>query len=142
MKFFTEITQFKSIAIEFARALDGEDYGRAKELMAEDCVYVLGENELKGSVDIVKSYEASSVRTKSLFDGVTYESEIVEQEGENVFVVEFKDHLRKKGISHCYRSRQTFEVNEHLKISRIVLIEILSENSKLKSFLDQVGVEV
>jgi hypothetical protein len=106
----------QAIARQFAAALDAEDYVAARALVAEDCIYRLGDGVISGPDAIIDSYRANGAAARRRFDEVQYVSS-VEQTGASTAVINFIDRLRLGDQWHQFHCRQ------HLRIGPGGLIE-------------------
>jgi len=129
------------LVAELARALDAEDYGAARCLIAAECVFETGAAVVQGVEPIVASYAASGAWAKRTFEEVRYESR-VEPIDDHTVAVEFTDYLMAAGHGwHRYRCRQEFTFGDDGRVIRIVHRELPGEREDLQAFLDRCGIQ-
>jgi len=131
----------RAIAAAMARALDADDLDAARALLADDCVYELRDDTLRGPEAVLASYRDASAMARRLFDEVRYESDIESVSGATARVT-FTDYLLKAGHPwHRYRCMQAFTVGTGGRIVRIVHEEIPSEREALERYFRECGIE-
>jgi hypothetical protein len=117
----------------FASALDAEDYAAARGLLADRCVYFIGDATLIGPDAIINSYRINGEAAKERFDSIEYVSDI-EMSGPSSAVISFSDHLR------CGNERHVFHCRQHVRVGLGGLIEeirhekLREERQRLKRF--------
>jgi len=81
------------VARQFAAALDAEDYFAARKLLADDCLYHIGDATIAGPAAIIDSYRINSESAKRRFDSVEYSSDVGASDPSTT-VISFMDRLR------------------------------------------------
>lgn len=128
-----------AIAEAFARALDAEDYGTARSLVADECVYARGDQDFVGPSAIVDSYAEVGSWVRRTFEEFRYESRI-EPLGEGRAELWFTDYLyRPPARWHRHRSRQIVTVSAAGRIVRIAHHEMPGEREAVMTFLEATG---
>ena len=122
----------------FARALDANDFEKARMLLAPDCVYDTGREILTGPDAIMSSYANNNEKAHTLFDFVAYESEILETTG-NTALILFTDKISRQGQNHIHSCNQRLHFAADLKIEKIEHLEIKGENARLLEYLASCG---
>jgi ketosteroid isomerase-like protein len=133
----TEPTRIQ--ARSFARALDADDYEGIRPLLAASCVYETGKGTLTGPDAVIASYRENGQLARERFDGVAYESAVVEA-GPSSATVEFTDHLTARGEHFTYRCRQRLRFDDTGRIVAITHVELPGERERLQAFCVRQGV--
>lgn len=121
------------IARNFASSLDAEDYATTALLLAEDCVYHIGDATLVGREAILASYQKNGQSAKQRFDAIEYTSH-VEMTAPTRAVVSFTDGLHLGNRAHEFRCRQHLDISPTGLITHIQHEEIPGERQRLKDF--------
>jgi hypothetical protein len=121
------------ITRQFAAALDTEDYATARSLLANGCVYQIGDKTIVGVNDIIASYQKNSEEAPKRFDAIEYAS-VVESTGGNSAVIGFTDRVRLGDAWHEYHCRQHVVVDPDGSIVSIRHEEIPGEREQLQAF--------
>jgi hypothetical protein len=131
----------REVVGRLARCLDADDFAGARALLADDCLYRVGDEVHRGPEAILASYRAASARAHALFDEVRYQSE-VESTAAAIASVTFTDYLFKVGCGwHRHRCRQEFTVGADGRVVGIVHREIPGEREALDVYLRKCGIE-
>jgi len=93
------------VARRFAADLDEEDYGSARALLAENCVYHTGSATLTTADAIIESYRHNGEAARQRFDDIEYSSQ-AESTAASTAVIAFIERVRLGGEWHEYRCRQ------------------------------------
>lgn len=128
------------LAREFAHALDCDDYARAAAQLADDAIYILHHQEIKGAAAIIASYQNQAEAGRKKLDDLTWGRSKVESLDEQSASVLFTDHLRHKGMSHTHQCLQII-TTKNGKIVKIEHQELPEEAAKLQVFYKEVGLE-
>lgn len=126
-------------ALEWAAALDADDFERAGDLLAAECVYRSPGGVLTGAEPILHSYESSSQWAHRVFDSIRWESQC-ELEPTGTVLITFIDITDHRGQHHEYRCRQRVGFDSAAKIDRIEHLPIEEEERRLADFFERVGV--
>ncbi len=95
----------------FAGALDREDYGTARSLLADGCVYLLRGARIEGAAGIVASYKGNGDEASARFDSIAYGSG-VRPEDDGWVVISFWDEITHRGRVHRHACEQWVRVSE------------------------------
>jgi hypothetical protein len=121
------------VASRFAAALDAADYVAARALLAEDCVYRLGEPVLSGPEAIIDSYRANGEAARRRFDEVQYVGSI-KLTGPSTAVINFTDRLRLGDQWRQFQCRQHFRVGSGALIEETKHDELPNQREQLVAF--------
>ena len=127
------------IAIKFGKSLDNDNFERTKELLNEDCIYVIGEDRIVGPERICKSYEDNMIEGRKKLDLLEWGTSKVQKASDTEWIVHFTDHLTHKNLQYVHRCQQRLFI-EHGKIYRIEHIDDSEEQSRLDEFYQKVGL--
>jgi len=97
------------IVERFAEALDHEDYGAARALLHDACVYLLRGERIEGGSGVVASYQGNGDEAGRRFDSIAYGSGVRSGEDGRV-VIEFWDEITHRGRVHRHRCEQWVRV--------------------------------
>lgn len=122
-----------AIARRFAAALDTEDYATARELLAPDCTYHLGNDKIVGQNAIIDSYRTNGESAKRRFVSIDYVSD-VEIAGPSTAIIVFIDRLRIGNECHEYRCCQSVMIGSNGLVEEIRHEELPQERERLRSF--------
>ena len=123
----------RSIAGQFAAALDAEDYEAAFALLAEHCLYDTGAAVHTNRRAIIESYRTNADEARRRFDCVEYLSS-VEPIGASSAAIDFLDRLCLGDQWHQHRCRQQIEINDRGQITAISHEELPGERDELAAF--------
>jgi hypothetical protein len=122
-----------AIVQRFAAALDAEDYSSARELLAPNCTYHLGDDTIVGQNAVVDSYRANGQSAKQRFDSIEYASN-VQIAGLSTAIINFTDRIRIGNECHEYRCRQSVTVGSNGLVEGITHEELPRERERLRDF--------
>jgi hypothetical protein len=122
-----------AVARYFASALDAEDYAAARALLADCCMYQIGDATIKGPDAIVNAYRTNGEAAKQRFDEIEYVSE-VKTSGPSSAVIDFIDRLRIGDQRHQFQCRQHIRVGGGGLIEEISHEELPNERQRLAAF--------
>jgi len=125
---------------ELARALDRDDFATAAGLIAQNCVYDTGREVLRGTDDIVASYQANSAWGRAQFDELLFQSKVEPPVGPRV-EVRFVDIIRKGELEYRHECIQEFTVGRQGKVVKIVHQDLPGETEALYDFFRRCGIE-
>jgi len=125
--------EFLVIASQFAAALDVENYAAARALVAEGCLYHIGDAVIAGTDAIIESYRANGEAARRRFHEVEYASS-VEASGPLGAVISFTDRLRLGSQWHEFHCRQHVRVGPGGLIEQIRHEDLPNERQRLKDF--------
>jgi hypothetical protein len=97
------------IVDRFARALDREDYGTARSLLGDGCVYRIRGAVIEGAAGIVASYKGNGDEAGARFDSIEYGSD-VRDGGDGWVVISFWDVITCRGRTHRHACEQWVRV--------------------------------
>lgn len=136
---FSPVTPIEYVE-RLATALDGDDYATAAELLADDIVYLIGDETLRGPDAVVASYRAASEMAHRLFDAVEYDHRVIPTDDPNSFRVDYSDILTVNGETHHHRAEQRVTVTGGEGVTEIVNVEVPGEREKVDEFLNRHGL--
>jgi len=128
-----------AVATAIARALDADDFDGARALLAEACVYEIGEELLTGPDQILASYADSTRRAHATFEAVRYRSAALGTAGRTV-TMEYVDELEYAGERLVHRCRQHLTIDDAGHVARIVHEELPGEREALVAFVLRHGL--
>jgi hypothetical protein len=128
------------IAKAFVKVMDSEDYEPAKQFLAKDCRYKVGETIYSGPDAIIETYKSHHDFAKSTFDSVLYESEL-SQKSDSEFEVIYIDIITHGPKTHTYKCKQAFCLNSEKKITEIIHEDIPGEYESIKAFYEEIGLQ-
>jgi hypothetical protein len=131
--------KLNEIAAKYVKIMDSEDYEPAKQFLANDCCYKVGELFYMGPDAIIEIYRSHHDFAKSTFDSIIYKSE-VSRISEAEFEVVYFDIITHGKKTHTYKCKQFFCFNTENKITKITHENIPGEYEQLKIFYKEVGV--
>lgn len=105
----------RSIATNFTKALDADDFESVYELLAPDCQYEIGNKVLAGPDEIIQNYRSGSDKERRLFDHIEFGIEILEDDSNQIAII-FWDRLEIEGHFHTYRLKQNLKFGEDGRI--------------------------
>ena len=124
----------------FSSALDHEDWAKARSLLQDDCEYVIRGRRVIGQDQIIQEYRASASWGSSMFDEITYRSEL-EQCRDGRIRVTFIDRIRKGDRHHVYKCDQVISVDRQGLINRIMHFDRAHDEDQLHGFLQTCGIQ-
>ncbi len=127
-----------SIATQFAKALDEEDYKTAIEMISTQCEYFCRGKVYYGSDEIIKSYQSAGDSAQIDFDKIEYESFISTLE-ENSALIDFVDHFYLQEKKHTFKCQQQIEVGNDGLIIHIKHIDLPGEREALDEFTNNLS---
>jgi hypothetical protein len=129
-----------SVALQFARALDSDDFATLSKLLAPDCMYATRTGTASGREAICESYLEASTWARLNLDEVAYSSEVL-RSSDITFVVRFVDRIRHRKLRHVYQCEQLISVSPKGWITTIKHVELAGEREALISFLRDLGLD-
>jgi hypothetical protein len=128
------------IAERFACALDADDFPAASRLLAEDCQYKTGRNDLRGREQVISSFREASTWARARFETVTYEHAL-EPKSESATVIRFVDIFEHRGrrLVHVCLMHVAFGTDS--LIQSLVLEELPGEREQLLAFLETLEIK-
>jgi hypothetical protein len=123
----------QQIASLFAVALDAEDYAAARDLLADNCVYKLGDVIHRGPDAVIDCYVANGDTARGRFDEV-HNFSTVETTGPFTAAVTFTDYLRRGDRWHDFRCRQHIRIDPAGLVEAITHEELPHERARLRAF--------
>jgi hypothetical protein len=126
-------------ALDWAAALDADDFARARACLSPECVYQSPVGVLSGPEAILTSYSMSSRWAHETFDSIRWES-ACELEPSGTVLITFIDITDHRGEHHVYRCRQRVGFDSESRINQIEHLPIEGEERRLAEFFDRVGV--
>lgn len=130
----------KEVAKKFGTYLDEDDFEGFKSILAEECIYEIGDQVLKTNSSIAGLYEKNMKEGKQKFDELRWGKSEVQQVSENEFDVYFSDFLKHKGLEHNYKCKQRIIINSKNLVEKIQHMELAGEREALQEFYKQVGL--
>lgn len=128
-------------ARDFARFLDNDDFENAGKCLADDCVYNIKQQQLKGIQDITNSYKTNMELGRKKLDELVWGKGIVTVLDDSHAEILFTDYLRHAGVSHTHQCKQVVRVDiASGKITEITHHDLPNEIEKLQNFYKQVGI--
>ena len=131
----------RAIAIQFGHSLDKDDYATTRSILAEDCVYIIGDKVLSGPEEISKSYEDNMIEGKKKLDKLEWGQSRVEAINEHEFYVHFTDYLGHNGKEYIHRCKQKVTVGTNDKVIKIEHIDDPVEQGNLNQYYRSVGLK-
>jgi hypothetical protein len=140
--FYNNLAMLKSneIANAFVKVMDSGDYEPAKQFLANECRYNVGETIYSGPDAIIETYKSHHAFAKAAFDSVLYKSEL-SQKSDNEFEVIYIDIITHGSKTHVYKCRQLFYLNPQKKIIKIIHEDIPGEYERIKAFYKEIGLQ-
>ena len=130
----------KETAVQFGQSLDTDDYQLTQTLLAQDCVYEIGEEVIHGAKNIVASYEENMLAGRKKMDKLEWGESSIEEIKNNEFIVHFTDYLYHKNKKYVHKCRQKLFTNSEGKIHRIEHIADKKEQTALNAWYQSVGI--
>ena len=128
-------------ARQFGAALDADNFAMAAECLAQDCVYLFGNEVLTGPVAICDSYEQNMIAGRAKLDELVWGESRISVHSELECDVHFQDYLKHKNQSHVFRCRQRLTFGETgTLIVKIQHIDDAAETAALHAFYKAVGL--
>ncbi len=127
-------------AMQFGRSLDQDDFEATAALLSEDCIYKIGGATLKGSSDIVGSYEENMIEGRKKMDKLEWGKSRIEPINEKEYFVDFTDYLTHKGEKYTHRCKQKISFDESGLIVKIEHIDDEEERIRLNDYYRKVGI--
>jgi hypothetical protein len=127
---------------EFVDLLKPEGFDQAELWISGECVYFVGNHELRGSA-IIDSFRSNHEQASQRLDSVVYlNSELEGVDGRKVSII-VTDKIRVGQRTHLYRDRLILTWNEEVepKVARIENRRVDGERKKLIDFFAEVGLE-
>lgn len=128
------------IARQFGDSLDKDEFERTKELLSQDCKYLIGNDTLIGPKDICRSYEQNMIEGRKKLDKLEWGKSSVEVISDSEYFVHFTDYLSHKGINYTHKCKQKLTIDGQ----KIILIEHIhdpEEQKRLDGFYKKVGLQ-
>ena len=130
----------KERAKQFGQSLDNDEYDRTKELLSEDCKYIIGKITLIGPNNICRSYEQNMIEGRKKLDVLEWGQSRIESINDVEFFVHFTDYLIHKGLKYTHKCKQKLRVNIDGQISLIEHVHDQEEQNRLDNFYKTVGL--
>ncbi len=118
--------------VEFAKALDQENYTAARSFLNEACDYHCRGKLFHGPAAIIASYQENGNAAKT-FDSVRYDSQAI-REATGKFRIRFVDDITHAGEQLLFRCEQLVDVDELGKIMRIEHVDLPGQLDALREF--------
>ncbi len=131
----------KQTAVKFGQSLDNDEFELTKQLLSQDCKYVIGKETLIGPDNICNSYEQNMLEGRKKLDSLEWGKSHIESINETEFYVHFTDFLRHKGKDYVHRCKQKLVVDDHGLISSIEHIHDQEEQDRLDQYYVAVGLK-
>ncbi len=128
-------------ARDFASLLDADDFEGVRALISASCVYYSGRGVHIGPEAIVLSYRDASRLTRTKFEDVRYESEILDAHDRSA-LIEFRDFLRAGDKCHVYSCHQRVHFGGDGRIARIEHIDLPGERRRVEAFCERAGIDL
>ena len=122
--------------LDFATALDGDDFERVARHLHGDVVYVIGGVTHRGPDAVVESYRQGSATARRIFDQVEFTHSIVSRDNDT-FRVDFSDRLTAGGEAFDHHSVQDITVDRHRLVTRIVDQPVDGQRTRLDEFMSR-----
>ena len=130
----------ETVARAFGQTLDRDDFAEFAQLLADDCIYEIGDQVLRTKESIAGLYEQNMLEGKKKFDELVWGQSRIESLNANEFEVYFSDYLKHRGIEHRYHCKQRIRINDALLVDQIVHFELPGERAALEAFYAKVGL--
>jgi hypothetical protein len=138
-----EMNSLEKNAVTFVNLLTPGHFQEARSWLAEGCTYDYAGQLLKGE-EIIKAFSDNHDNASKKIQIDYFDATVNKTEGNKVFVG-VQDKVTVNGQNHFYTDCLGITMNELLGPGSIEKIEhhpIAEERTKLKSFLDSVGIEL
>lgn len=112
-----------------------------KELLSQECTYLIGDDILIGPDDICNSYEQNMIDGRKKLDVLEWGQSSIEQINASEYYVYFTDYLTHKGKHYIHKCKQKVTVNEKDQISCIEHIHDQEEQDRLDHYYREVGLK-
>lgn len=129
-----------AVAETFGTSLDEDNYSQFKDIIDENCEYEIGDKTLVGPDEISDLYERNMKEGHEKFDKLVWGKSHIIPINDDEYEVHFSDHLTHKGLKHNYRCKQILNINDKLKVTKIIHCEIGDEKERLIAFYKEVGL--
>ena len=131
----------KEIAKQFGESLDNDDFNTTKELLSQDCKYVIGNDVLYGPDNICQSYEQNMIEGRKKLDTLEWGKSYTESINNSEFYIHFTDFLTHKGKSYTHKCKQKLSINNEGQIVSIEHIHDQEEQDRLNNYYKEVGLK-
>jgi len=128
-------------ALRFGESLDHDNFEETKELLSQNCRYLIGDEILIGANKICLSYEQNMLDGRKKLDNLEWGKSRIESISDSEFYVHFTDYLTHKGKSYTHRCTQKLHVNEDGLIISIEHIQDQDEQDRLDHYYKEVGLK-
>ena len=132
---------FCALATRFAQALDVDDFENAAAILADSCVYTIGQEVLRGA-RIIASYRDNSKKGRRVIDDINFESEVESTADPMCFILNYQDHLTHAGERFTHRCRQHVRFDNAGMIVEITHEDLPGEPEKLAAFKNRHGIVI
>lgn len=129
------------IARQFGRALDRDDYQKARNLLSKEAIYHIGKETLKGPEAICNSYESNMIEGKKKLDKLEWGTAEISPLSKYEYLIHFTDFLEHKGKTFIHQCSQKVTVSKDHLIRKIEHQENKIEQERLESFYKSVGLK-
>jgi hypothetical protein len=126
-------------AQKFCDAFNHDNLEELRSLLALDCVYQKGEDQLVGPDAIIDKYRANMAYAHQLYDRVEFQTTVTEI-GDQQATVKFTDILTHQGRVYDYNTFQQLTYTQDFIIARIDEIAIPGEREGLIRFKEALGL--
>ena len=130
----------KEIAIQFGQSLDNDEFNLTKNLLSQECKYIIGNEVIIGPDDIGHSYEQNMIEGRKKLDVLEWGQSCIEPINESEYYVHFTDFLTHKGRSYTHKCKQQLLINDEGKITLIKHIHDQEETDRLENYYKEVGL--
>jgi len=130
----------ENIARKFGEYLDQDDFNNFKSILADNCIYEIGDKILKTKDSISGLYEQNMREGKLKFDELIWGKSEIKKVNEDQFDVYFSDFLKHKGLEHNYKCKQIITIDAENLVTKITHTELPGEKESLQAFYKKVGL--
>ena len=120
--------------LDFAAALDGDDFEHVARLLDDDVVYLIDGVTHRGPDAVVASYRQGSAAARRIFDHVEFTHSVVSRDGDT-FRVDFSDRLTADDEAFHHHSIQDITVDRHGLVVGIVDQPVVGQRDRLEEFM-------
>ena len=125
--------------VEFAKALDVDDFEGASAYLLEDCTYDSPSGRITGARRILDAYAGNAAWAREAFESLEFRSEVV-LSSPRTATITYTDITHHAGFHHTYQCRQIATFDERGVIVHIAHEEIEGEREALAAFMERIGV--
>lgn len=129
-----EVDEARATVLDFAAALDADDFGRVAAHLHSEVVYTIDGVTHRGPQAVVESYQTGSAAARRIFDDVEFGHSIVERVGDT-FRVDFSDRLTADGDVFDHHSVQDITIDGALRVTSIVDQPVDGQRARLDAFM-------